>query len=869
MSTNRRWRRCVPLLLGAVGVVMFTATASAAGQTREVSKPIQTLKDRINKHKRTASDTSLPSEQRARAAEQVLGAYRELIRAHPDHPMRMVWKTDFVGYILRVVLPEFRNRAGLFVAFGLPVPAQEAAFQALVKEAYKRIREARVDWLTVQSELPKRQSFETKYVNTGRWKKLREEYGSLKLPLYLAWTNLYAHIGEIGQGHRLVVARTAIRRVNLEGVAPRATALTHSLLGRILLRQRPGKEATRKAAKKALGKATSGKNPGLSVALATQLARGWLMHRAGRSEAAIRFARKLRNASPYKNAVFALILLTDLEFRVRMAQAEQLSGSERKKAERKAYALYEEDLLKHPTIAKRREAIEAFLNKRFAGDPSEVAPEEDAPTRVIAACRQLLKQSEEGSSEEKAAEKRARQAVGYLESLLERKGLASDKEREAAFLLATAKYEAGDAANAARRFLELAKAHKGKPVGAQAIANGVRIAGGVWEANRDSEAARKLAGDALSLLFDRYPDHSLTRKHRYTLGTWHRAGDAYEKAIEAYKEVGPDDPYYLDSLYEKLVCRFRLWEDASKEARKAAYAKKVVADAKAAREALRSAAGEEERRNRQLGDTTLKMAEVLVETLGRLDRAMELLSGFEKRHRGMAGLLRRALALEVRLLVKRGQAKEAVGRVQRFVRRFPEKGGRMLTQVLDRVKKQAASLPDDSSQRQALTKVAVQLGKYLLEWAKRQPFGDEPTKLLPYQIAYGKQLVAAGQTKQARKLYKRLLNSEAGKQHQGVLNGAAEAYYRAGKLKRARELYRKIVKGTEPDSDVFWNAWRRVLSISDTFWQRARQAGDQQKADRLSGEIYRRIQQLKLHDKELGGDPYQETFSRLEVKHAP
>ena len=160
-------------------------------ESADIKDPVMLAEIKISQAKLVFGNPNLNEQQQAEGPIVVIDGYRKLIKDNPTHYKRLQWKVELAEYILLTVLPLRYRQADSFYEFGVAGGEQKEQYETLVAEMVAMLKTAREDWFILQGDLPRRADFEFKFVNTGEWRRIRDEIAKLKLPFYSAWMGYY------------------------------------------------------------------------------------------------------------------------------------------------------------------------------------------------------------------------------------------------------------------------------------------------------------------------------------------------------------------------------------------------------------------------------------------------------------------------------------------------------------------------------------------------------------------------------------------------------------------------------------------------------------------------------------------------------
>lgn len=871
-----------------------------------IQDPVLRLEIQIAQGKLLFQNTAAAVEARAGALDSVLDGYRKLIDADPNHWKRLYWKSDMVEYVLTVILPAGSNKAGMFYEFGLPSGAQRERFEQLVPLIATTIKSARDDWWQLQGDLPRDPDFEFRFNNTGEWRRMRVEFGELKVPLYESWANLYLNMtpeaakDKEAFEQRIGLADSELKKLREQPNLNDATiAQIDSLRGRFRLMAGAPAEAL-----PLLDTAINTPDLPPDILLTARLARAMALHQQNKTDEAIQYLEEIRREFRDKDLVradpFSFILTYEAEYRMHKLTADAIKDPVQQKAKMdEAYAVFKR-LIDDPAIEKAglKAEVEGFINdvllSQSGGEVKDVATEQ--PMKVLAGISKLMREADEAMAaaqqasgdEQQQLQKQARELYlkirGMITTFIGRSDLPEANEAQARFELGKVYYQLNETYNASVAWYELCEKFPAQPLSGRAIGFAATMAKDVWTAHPQEQQAVHHFDRVMKLLIEKYPGTEAAQLFSYTYGGFLRQQKRFAEAVENYEKVPATHPFYAEAQYEKIVAMHAQWQTSDDTRAKERLVTAILDAGRAAQPTLAKArqgapADRSKALQRAQGDLLTIEAEVLA-AAGRLADALERLDGFEQKFADHPDLINQALRTQIAINVQRGKIAEARDVIQTFVKQFPEQGGPLINGVLQSIHQRTTDLDriGNKAEAQQLRDIGAELAKFLLDWAGRQPELQAPDKLLPYQLIYGRQLIASNKASEAVALFEQAHATPSGQQNVDVKDALAEAYFATGQYDKCAPLDNDIIKDAnqrqsleEKNAPVVWKTWLRTLLRQDIRYEEAKKSGDTKAASNISqAQIYRRILILEQQQNgTLGGSQFKDEFIRLKVKHAP
>lgn len=677
----------------------------------------------------------------------------------------------------------------------------------------------------------------------------------------------------------------------------------------------------------------------------------WVAH-LGRMEQ----VKVLRDAGQYDDALSAIRTITKglaeepQSLSVELAAALLEGSIYRKQAEE---ALESKNQSKHDALmARSRQPLIALANRRprakaqiYASlypllgkdpDPKKLGPFDqsvliaglltDAAT-VQQKIDQLTKQVGEkpSAAQGKQLEQLRRQrnetlgrAIATCELLLaDGAELARQLHPEAMFNLGVCHFQRGDSLQAVKTFTKLVDAFPSFERSKDAAMYGVQIAAEMNRdpANADRPEVRNAFIDALEALTQRFADTPEAQYWRFYLANTLELAGKTAEAAEQYAKVEPSHENYLDARYYRVNCLMRLHEaavaqqgaDAGKIREQAA---RLIVEAQSCAEQIGQALTtvEDKDRRRELeqsaGDVLLMAAQVANDPgAGSADyeQTLKILDGFESRFEAYRGLIGRAMRLKIVALQGLDRLDQARQLIPDYVKRDPENAGATLGALLASMQREVRRARE-RNQPQAAQKAAaeaVELAKWLHQWAVDNQSRLKPGEVFSITVQYAQACLDAGQNERALELFQqcyetnRKQSPDGRATHGPTVYGLAESHYRlgqraaeAGKSALAREHlsaaskdFMALWRRTKRRTDLWWRALLRALEVPVALreltvseLEQAKRSGQlgAEGRDKLKtipsmlDRIRQTISAERMTDNDLGG--YEQQFRRLEMR---
>ena len=843
------------------------------------SDPKLKLEILVEQSKMLYRDEGRSDDQRMAARDEAVRAYTALIQNYPNDEIRVLWGADLSELVLSSVLPD--SLADNFFEFGRPTLDQEKVFVEQATLAMNLMAKVRNDWGRLELDIPRRTDFEQRFENTGVWDTLRNEYGSIRVPFYYAWATLYASMlpldsplyanargkPENARNAMLTQAIEGLKKL-IENIGDQYNTYSRmmSLLGRLQYQAGIYDDAIRSL--KEAGDAETQPYLNLLVRLAQAQS---LFKGRQKGDAKVLFENLCRHETVQSNMLFG-ILLADAESRL----GEDVAS---------IYGPYEQ--LLDRAEGEARQQAEEYLFDRFYEryDPATQNLAQMPPMVAMAvgvkAKQAGLKAQQAGNKEEQT--KHLTTAMDVLTKLLARQDLSPSAQGKAMFELGSTYYLMDKPFDAAKTFIHMAWNFKDAPEAEKAAGFGLELAGKIYELQRVTGKDQDLLNQAANfyeqatlVLLEAFGQSELAETHRYTYATFLRERERFKEAATQYAMVNTNHKYYPESLYERLISLQSVWEETEEEAKQIVAEQMVeVGDQYLGIvDSVIASSDDTERRKRLLeyeGFAVVMKGDAMIETLSQTDpdmfpETLGMLEGFDEKFKDYPDIVGQAMRLRIRVRQQQEDFATARSLLERYMNAQPEYAGPTVSSVLKSLRAQIAALVkrrdtyrDQRAGQKAeqLATIAMDLAQMLLNWAENQP-QIKPAMMLGFRINLGEVQLAAGQHQPAVQTFEELFEELPNEGR--VIEGLAEAYFKAQLLEKAGENYNKLIKNLPKKSGrTYWNAWMRRLQIVDMMTPQGQQ----------NNNIYLRVRQLEKDDETLGGEPFITELQRLYAKHAP
>ncbi|MFP4222593.1 MAG: hypothetical protein ACLFVN_00825 [Phycisphaeraceae bacterium] len=825
----------------AAGPPAAPAQASPAGaDAAQPSDEVLAERERIDRLLESWRDESASAQARVAALEQAVAALRTLIEQHPGDLRQPMWQVDLAELLLTDWLEGARRHAGAFVEFGIPAPEQRAAHEKAVREALRRLEAARQDL----TEL--RDSGRLAGVERMLRQRLIDDYLTVRSAYYLARAAYHASLIEATPDARqlelLDQARALLTPLVESDAVGREAA---SLLGRVELRR-----GAWEAAETMLKRAVSQKQRDLADFCAG-LGLATLLHRQGDPVRTIGRLEGLRDHPQVAEDPLLRLIVAD---RMHLTRLEQRKPGEPLAP---AWAVYER-LLAAPMAEDVREGLRGHLYRRWEAEVDEGALPEGLPALVQLAVGRVSRER---------AEPEARDAVKRDEKVPPR--ARAEFERAVAFSKAAAESADSPALRAEARLNQALAQYwlhpRSRPNLLEAAEQLVRLAAELPGQKASRQAMRTALtllrpianrrpgpyGTAAEVLLRHYGDTPFAHDERLAIvRRLLRPAERYEQALAVLDDLPADHPAAPEARRERLMLMRDLLT-AGDPANPGAIRQRLLAEA---REAV-AGAGADDESQKAAATARLILADLALREEDP-NEALEQLDGFERDYPGLPELVSRARQRRVLALASAGRLESAAAEAVRMLEADPEQAAAEAGNLLEQLDERANTLQaeGESARAKRLASAAARLAGELVAWAERRDLSEDQHRAI--RLIQARSLRLAGRAGKAMEVLEPLRG--AGEDDPAVLHEAAETLFARGdpqSLTEAVTLYDRLIRGLgEERGERWWNAWLRRLQIMD-------------RLDASTGDIPRRIEQLRLLDPDLGGPAYRAGFERLAEKH--
>ncbi|MEX1015454.1 MAG: hypothetical protein WDZ31_01815 [Phycisphaeraceae bacterium] len=595
------------------------------------------------------------------------------------------------------------------------------------------------------------------------------------------------------------------------------------------------------------------------------------------------------------------LLVTDMQHRVLLAEAAQAPEAHRAAARAEAYRPYME-MLEDPALGDAAEGLRHYVYRRwvdtFADERDDLASLSPVVLAGIAEAarregqnlsvelREAEAAAENGDAEGNDLEALRERAQARLNLAVEagRALRTSDEAANApASALATAMYNeaiamywldpqgASNLMRVSKLMVDLAAEMPDQPVSEPAIANAMGLLRSLRDLDQRPAEVDQTYRRAGEVLFREYPNSEAADDERIYYGYEMLYDDGqYEAAAAMFGQVPFEHPDYFEAQAAMVMALGRHVQGLEEDDREAGRARTVEV-ATRVREEAESALDEADDAHRTqtariaAAESRLVLARMAMD-IGDADEALAVLDGFVETFADEDVLVREAMERRILALAQAGRLDEAADVAERMMEQFRDDAAAVIDEVLDTIDEQIEQYTEDlgattvSSRRQdleqridGLADTAVSLADLLYAWAQEQGLSNR--EMLSFELARAKAWRLAGQADEAVQLLEPRL--EAFDKNAPLMHELAESLFAQGSepsLRRAAQLYDQLIRGVEPQTSLWWNAWMRRLQVND-------------RLDQSTDAIPLRIRQLRRNDESLGGPRYRETFERLEARH--
>jgi tetratricopeptide (TPR) repeat protein len=443
---------------------------------------------------------------------------------------------------------------------------------------------------------------------------------------------------------------------------------------------------------------------------------------------------------------------------------------------------------------------------------------------------------------------------------------------EVLYNVAVAYYRRGRPAEAATRFLEVARNHPEFDSAVQAASFAAQLASALYEDEtlRNHPEVRQLYLDALEVLLMEYSATEAARYWRFYYAQFLAELGRYDAAATQYALVDADHKHYLESIFFQVrstalgleeFCRQNPSDLLSIRRRINEFFEihRAFVTKASSRVSLLEDPEQADMLPGLIGRAKLVAAEVQVlPQVDRPDRALEGLTGFEADHPDLAGLTGRVWRVRLVAYEKLGRLDEAERAIPAYITADPEGSGPALQSLYvglaDDVEPLRISGDERAAQRKA--ELALLLAQQVHEWSQRYQGAAAPTDQRRLLVQLAEANLAAGRYARARELFEQCqegsddaVSSEAS-HNVAVIFGHAESLFHlddfADALPQFNELARKL-----PEADPMrWKSLLRDLQCRTALGH-------------PPGDIIKVIEQQRHLFPELGGPHLTSQFEKL------
>ncbi len=708
----------------------------------------QRLLLRAQAHELLFRDRDRDPTQRHEALDEAMAAYRELIEAHELETEAVIWRIDLAQLLLFNYLGAVHNEAALFVDFGVPSDEQREAFGRAAVEAMEQLSDAELDLFDLRGYLPRQADFHEKYVATGLWRRIDEQYGQARLPVLLSFAAYYLallpddhdYYQNLGAGRiprqrteapaerqRLLDLARARLRPFIEDEQDRAgvRAFALPLYGRVLLRRGDHQQAEQVLSPLLDGERSDINNLVANLVAATAL------DRRDRISLRDQVIERLRRHPLVQASALYRLLVVDVEHQLRLHRAlAEDDRADRRAALRRAYQPYEDMLDDDELPSAQREGLRQFIFNRWAGTLEQQEHLEDMPPMVLLAVGELtlrngrLKMLEAGRARGDESERlrsEGRELIEQAAEVLDRVIAGADvppaSKAQAYFRRGLAAYElAGrtgrDAAMAAAEFwIELGRNRDlhGQDVAVEGLGNAVGLLRAVYQrslADPPADVTRRYV-EAAELLLEHFPDSDAAHNER-TFFAYHvlQGGDEYRRAAEEYARVPEDHRDFWIAQIQRLYCTQQLKRRADAGRDRDRIRRQLDEVAESIMLTARRHREEAEADEEQVPDA-VRIAEaesMLLLTRVRMDlerwaEALEAIEPWEQVVGDESDLRLRAMRRLVDLYVNTDRLDDAVAIGERMMQEFTGEAGRQAYGALQGLLDELAMQMDEAARR--------------------------------------------------------------------------------------------------------------------------------------------------------------------------
>jgi tetratricopeptide (TPR) repeat protein len=566
---------------------------------------------------------------------------------------------------------------------------------------------------------------------------------------------------------------------------------------------------------------------------------------------------------------FGLLLVAALLERsvhqARAVSAEQEGrGIDTRRFREKAWKPLAQLAWRHP---EKRDEIYATLYELIGpqADPTQLDPFEQCA--LVAG---LLSEADRdpGSFErslDRAIEVGSRFASGVPEA-------AASLVPEVLYNLAVAQYRRGHVAQAAMRFLEVARDHPGFDNALDAATFAVQLASSLYEdgALRDRPDVQRLYQDALEILLGQYSDTDAARYWRFYYAQLLDELGRYEQAAAQFALVDAGHEHHLESIFFHVrSVAFDLTQRCRAASRDALAVRRLLDEFFSLQRDFVTRATDElpgevdavrnETLRKLIGRATLLGAEIKV--LPQVDRpvnGLNDLADFESTYPGLSALTGRVWRVRLVAYEKLGRLEEAARAIPTYVAADPVNAGPVLQSLYvalaQDVKEARADGDENAAQRKA--ELSLLLAQQIYGWAEQYKDASTPIERRQLTVQLAEANLLAGQYERALELFEQ---GGAGRKAAAILEtptdvavafGHAEALYRLARYAEALPEFNRLAVQLPEADPIRWESLLRDLQCRTELGQPAR-------------DVIKVIEQQRYLFPDLGGPPLAEEFEKL------
>lgn len=804
----------------------------------------------LERAKASLADASLRGEERMAAIERALELRRQLINDNPNNFQRPVWLADQASDLIFECLGH--EGLGIVAMFGSPTPTQRERARQAAREAFDSAAEAEAAVAKVIASIESMPGLAADSNLQQVRRDLAEVQRDRRIP-YLRGISSHIHA-------HLNVADPIQQRTHFSMADRVLSALDDKLQGS------PAIEARLYAglAKARLGEFDAAETLFAAVARDTSatvpqifMARmGGVMNRTIRNgaraglEALATVEQRYTDAGVASN-LFYRIVIADHAFGLRRQLARQADGAQRDSLLADAFAVYT-TLLK-ADLGSSREIVRAIVFARLTNAITldDRIPLDSMPGLVKVAYAEHL--SRQSSTRERA--------IVLLEDALNRGQLDAESLPAALFVLARALLEHDERLFAARRFIELASRYPADHQAQRAIELGVTIASELRRKSPTDAEAQSLLREGLAVLLEKYPNLPSINHWRYSAARLAIDESRHDDALHLLQQITPDaaewpDAHFMQAAAERARALTAPPDDV------VGLNRQVIAAIDRVQpiiEASHASAGAE--RRKALRDYRGLLHVYRAEALLRMNQpqaALQAVAAIEREPDVSGLVVGEALRVRINAYQALRQPDDAQRAIEQFASSSPGQVIQVLPSVLAAMRREVETLLNigrESEARELASRTMLPTAE-ILEQATHQMNDDDPGSAVIRQHIASAYLLS-GRFTEAAARYDRLLR--AAPDAAEILLGRAEALFGMRgeqQLAQAMSIYKRLAAtGPEHNAEHYWLSQLRMLQILDL-------------VSRNTDQIPPRVERLRQHDANLGGDRFKSGFEALRVKYA-